>query len=643
MTIQNLGGFKKIEDLIAHKLTAFEKEKTSFAALFNLMFSERENVLAEYSDGYRIKKVTYGETYEKVKALAIALQEALQDKPKNSIVGLSMSNGLPWIETLWAILAAGYKPLLINTRLHESALEGILTEYSVAAVISDGKKYDACETIVYSQLTLPIVSKTEFTFGTEILFMSSGTTGEAKLCAYSAEQMFYQLRSTYGIVKECPKIRTGYEGEIKQLALLPFYHVFGFIAVYLWFAFFSRTFVFLKDLQPQTLLNTVKKHKVTHIFAVPLVWETIYKTAMSKIKAKGEKTYNKVQKGLKLANGGAFGKALTRKAFGEVREQIFGDSVCFMISGGSSISREAFYFLNGIGYHIANGYGMTEVGITSVNLDMDSKSLNSLSIGKPFTEVEYRIENGELQIRGKTRAARILQGGVETQVDHDEWFATNDLAREENGSYFIEGRRDDLIIGVSGENINPNLSEAAMQIQGADEKCLFKSVQGEIVLLISAKRCFSADDYNAVYDSATQAIKACKLEGEVQKIAVTCDPLLEGNDFKVSRQKIAKRYAQGEFRLLSADSELSQEVLSRLETDVQAMVASVLGKSPDEIGVTANFFLELGGTSLDYFALADEVKNKFNASLPYENGETLATVKAICQFLKNNGDVGVNG
>ena len=182
-----------------------------------------------------------------------------------------------------------------------------------------------------------------------------------------------------------------------------------------------------------------------------------------------------------------------------------------------------------------------------------------------------------------------------------------------------------------------------MQIQGADEKCLFKSAQGEIVLLISSKRCFSADDYNAVYASATQAIKACKLEGEIQKIAVTCDPLLEGNDFKVSRQKIAKRYAQGEFRLLTAESELSEEVLSRLETDVQAMVASVLGKSPEEIGVTANFFLELGGTSLDYFALADEVKSKFNATLPYENGETLATVKAICQFLKNNGDVGVNG
>ena len=45
MTIHNLGGFKKIEDLIVHKLTAFEKEKTSFAALFDLMSSERENVL----------------------------------------------------------------------------------------------------------------------------------------------------------------------------------------------------------------------------------------------------------------------------------------------------------------------------------------------------------------------------------------------------------------------------------------------------------------------------------------------------------------------------------------------------------------------------------------------------------------------
>jgi acyl-CoA synthetase (AMP-forming)/AMP-acid ligase II len=66
-----------------------------------------------------------------------------------------------------------------------------------------------------------------------------------------------------------------YNGSIKQLAFLPFYHIFGLFAVYYWFAFFGRTFVFLKDYSPDTIARTCRRHEVTHIFAVPLLWHTV--------------------------------------------------------------------------------------------------------------------------------------------------------------------------------------------------------------------------------------------------------------------------------------------------------------------------------------------------------------------------------
>ena len=44
----------------------------------------------------------------------------------------------------------------------------------------------------------------------------------------------------------------------------------------------------LKNLSGETILNTVKKHKVTHIFAVPMVWDAVYKAAIAKIKDKGD-------------------------------------------------------------------------------------------------------------------------------------------------------------------------------------------------------------------------------------------------------------------------------------------------------------------------------------------------------------------
>ena len=54
--------------------------------------------------------------------------------------------------------------------------------------------------------------------------------------------------------------------------------------------------------------------------------------------------------------------------------------------------------INGLGYELHNGFGMTEIGITSVDLSKDVKTRNSGSIGKPLFDVTYKIENNELLI-----------------------------------------------------------------------------------------------------------------------------------------------------------------------------------------------------------------------------------------------------
>ena len=249
MKLQGLGGFKNLNELVLSKINAFAQRPTEFSRLFDLMFSERENVLAETTSGYRIKEITYGETRANVFRLANALEGVFADYEKDSFIGLSMANGVEWIECFWAIMMAGYKPVLLNTRLPMAVLEETLATYGVKAVVSDSATYTACPTYLRKDVDVTDCDRAEesFTFGTEVIFMSSGTQGAVKLCAYTAKQFYYQICDTYYIIKECPQIRKGYEGKIKQLALLPFYHVFGFMAVYLWFGFFSRTFVFLKE------------------------------------------------------------------------------------------------------------------------------------------------------------------------------------------------------------------------------------------------------------------------------------------------------------------------------------------------------------------------------------------------------------
>ncbi len=635
MKLTNVGNFQKIEDFVSWKLQEFAKEEKDFRTLFRYMFSERDNIMAEFSDGYRITRITYGEFSEQIKQKAAALQKTLT-LPQGSIVGLYMENSLDWIRVFWAILMCGYRPLLLNMRLSDSMLEQVLSEHAVLAVISDEKRF-LVPTILAKDITgeQGALEKDD-AWGEEVIFMSSGTTDNIKLCAYTAENFYYQVGNSVDIVKNCPQISRHYQGELKILTLLPFYHVFGFIAVYLWFGFFSRTFVFLKDLNPKTIQNTVKKHKVTHIFAVPLVWKLVYKAALRGIRGKGDKTYQKFKKGIKLANSSEVGRKLTHSAMSEIRDNLFGESIQFLISGGGEIATKVLEFYNGIGYHLANGYGMTEVGITSVDIDKRAKYRNLGSIGAPFPYTQYKIgDRGTLLIKGKNMASRICCRGEEKRTNFDEWFDSNDLAEEQEGRYFLHGRTDDLIVSSSGENLNPQLIEKNLNIPLADELCLI-AVKRKPVLLIKSTSCYSEVKIRDIIAQAKSELARLNLDREIRQIAVTPDSFLAEGEFKVNRRKIAARFGE----LLTMDDSSARETVAtlvdELDKQLQQIFADILHKDAEQIGKTDNFFGDLGGNSLDYFMLADTIFASYGVDIKAVNGKSLHTIAEICAHIKEH-------
>lgn len=640
MKLRNIRNFNTIEEYVTDKLARFSRESHTMESLYAYMFAEAENTMIEVTDGYRVKKTTYAEARARIEAVAPTLQKTLQGIPAGSTVGLYAQNSPAWITCFWAILKCGYNILLMNTRLPDAVLESVITDHGIAAVISDSRSFSVPTYTVAEVDTESGEAFKPVPFGSEVTFMSSGTSEQVKLCTYGGESFYHQVCDSLEILRHCPSIGHHYEGELKHLMLLPLCHVFGFIAVYLWFGFFSRTFVFPKDLDPATVQNTVKKHKVTHIFAVPMVWEGVQKAATRKIAGRGDKTYRKFQKATRLVNKlGKSGDLLARKALREVREGLFGDSIEFLISGGSHISAETLAFFNGIGYHLANGYGMTELGITSVEFSDKRKILNTASIGAPFHTTEYRVNgDGELLVKSKTRAARITRGDTVIETDFDAWFATGDLAEEKGGRYFIKGRRDDLLIGPDGENINPVLAESGIAVKGVEQVCLFKAITGEITLLASLRGGYSAEGLRAIHAELTGALSAVKLERAVNRVLMTYEPLLRGGEIKLSRSRIAKAVASGEIVTFDASGidRRVEERLSGLEAEVRACFAAALDRSANEIPADAHFFNELGGTSLEYFALQSEIKTRFGIEELYADGTPLFTVKDFTAYIRNH-------
>ncbi len=639
----SLGGQGSIKKYVYHKLGLLEQSDKTMRALYGLMFSEKDNVLGEETDGYRIRKTTYGECEKNIDIKTGQLMRLLDGIEHNSIVGLYLENSLDWIECFWAILRAGYRPLLMNYRFADELTESIIKDYSVAAVISADKCFSATKNIHVEDIAAADpLELDDARFADEVLLMSSNTSDRLKVCAYTGLQFYYQIQNSAEILKSSKTIKRHYKGRMKLLTFLPFYHIFGLFAVYIWFCFFSRTLVFLRDLSPKTLLHTIRRHEVTHIFAVPILWDKIYKTAIPTIKERGEKTYNKFLTGMRLSEklGGALGRLFRKKAFKEVRENLFGESPMFLISGGGYISPDVLRFMNGIGYYLVNGYGTTETGITSVELSENVKQRMAGSVGKPFGSIVYTINGDkELIIGGKSMAARIYSCGEVTEQDENSEFNTHDLFRIEDGRYYIEGRKDDLIIDANGENINPNLIEPKLYVDGVETLALVPSTDNNenAVLIAEPKKSVPPDGMRELYERLASRVAELNLTSSIGKIILTSAPLIAENDFKVNRKRMTRALTDGTLPLVDLDP--TKEALDAADGErvekVREIFASALGKAPQDIPVDANFFFDLGGSSLEYFTVITQIQNEFGVSFPQTSQSSASTVEELVRYIKS--------
>jgi acetyl-CoA synthetase len=131
-----------------------------------------------------------------------------------------------------------------------------------------------------------------------------------------------------------------------------------------------------------------------------------------------------------------------------------------MVSAGEALEAETIaVFREEMGREPADGYGQTETGHVSGNLEGEPAQPGSM--GKPLPGIEVRVVDGELQLKASTSPtffSRYLDG----ERFEGEWWPTGDLVRqEEDGHLWFEGRNDDVIVS-SGYRIGPVEVESAL-------------------------------------------------------------------------------------------------------------------------------------------------------------------------------------
>ena len=616
---------KHLRDYIDYNIKALRESKQDFKAIYDIMFRDNGLVLAEAEVDYRIRKYTYSEVKGYIENASAFLYSKIG--ATHGYVALEMENCIEWIVAFWAILKSGNKPFLVNCRHPLSLSQSILDTLDIKTVIGlDGTKLKG-EFIDLRKFELTDTSYGECpddVFENEFAISTSATSLHQSICFYTGAETSKQILDAESIVKESPRMATEYNGSIKQLCFLPFYHVFGLFAVYFWFAFFGRTFVFLKNYSPDTIVRTCRRHEVTHIFAVPALWHTVEKKVMAEVKKKSAPKRRMFKRGLRfctfLQNVFPFvGTKLARFIMGEVTDSIFGPSIVFCISGGSYVKESTLRLFNGIGYPLHNGYGMSEIGITSVELRNKPRERNLNSVGHPIGQTQYKIsDHGTLLVKGESLSKKIMIDGV--VQDRQEWFDTMDMVSNDGNYWFIKGREKDLVIGDSGENINPDVVEQEFEIPKVKEFSCYgeDTSNGEILaMVVRLDNNTTEETATKIFDQIQKINDTLPQTSRVKKFYYTYDPLMSEQAIKVSRAYLKRGIKNGDIKLMKmqdfkpSSTSYVQNADPQILKTVTDIIASVLEMPKDQIKPDANIILDLGATSLQYFAVVSKISDEF--------------------------------
>ena len=473
-----------------------------------------QNVAFRYvaADGETVVEKTYAQYAEDIRRTVTYLRENVPDLQGRHIAILSKNCYEYGVITFGAILAGGVV-VTVNQKKTWPELEYELGLVEPALLFNDGIDYGCREQLeaAYGDRLRPMdafrdcapaqgLTNTRKPDDLMVLMFTSGTTGRSKAVMLSERNFF----TTTGAQVIFGDAMLAYKHEhfpenkndvLSNFSILPLFHLGTFICLFVWpckgwaLNLSSDLREFYRDL------------KLMHSDAMavaPMLMESIYKD---------------VKRGRRERLNGLWNPC--------------GSSAMFDGAMLAELAQE--------GMMITQVYGMTETcGDGIINYSQDEKHIRSA--GKPDDHCEYRIaEDGELCIRGGCVMLGYYKDPEATAevVDKEGWLHTGDLARvDEDGYYYITGRKKNLIILDSGENVSPEELEGLVSQCAAVQECVVKEKGKKIGVVVYC----AEDKQQQVRDHITALNRTLPLYKRMSAVEFSAEPLPRTGTGKLLRK-----------------------------------------------------------------------------------------------------------
>ena len=428
---------------------------------------DREFVV--YDDGWR----GWSYSYSRVAGMAGAFASKLRTNglSKGDCVLIWSESRPGWIAALWGCLIEGVVLVPVEPQA-SSALFSRIEQQVKPRVILLGDLVagvDATFTTIpvwrlrdietdNIQLTLaPLLPNAGDT--AEIIF-TSGTTAEPKgvimthrnlgACLQPLEDQLAPYRKYLRLLKP-----------IRVLDLLPMSHMFGQVVALFVVPLLPGSVVFLDSTSPEEIARQIHMRRICALVSVPKVLEVLRNHILHRFP---ETRYA-------AARSEHWVKRWWRY---RAVHRLFGWRFCCFYVGGAALSPEVERFWSGLGFVVAQGYGLTETApIISFNHPFHSEEN---TVGKPIAELQIKFApDGEVLVRGDNVTPGYFHLPVETAAAFENgWFHTGDIGElTAKGDLVIRGRKKDVVVTTEGLKVFPEDVEGALnKINGVRESAV---------------------------------------------------------------------------------------------------------------------------------------------------------------------------
>lgn len=448
-------------------------------------------------DGKTVVEKKYREYAQDIRRMVAYLKAEVPDIKGRRIVLLSR-NCYEFCVASYGIILAGGVLVTLNQKKNWDELEYELGLVEPALILNDGIDYGCRAELeaAYGPKLRPMdcykdTAPGELTncVGHDDLMMlmfTSGTTGRSKGVMLSERNMCASLH-TYSEVAEnwvTDRLPAGQKLPLSHMTLLPLFHMACFVCV-VSYPPAGWTLNLCSDIR-----DFYRDLGLMHsdvMASAPMLVETVY---------------NDMKRGRVSRLNGLW------------------DLCC----SSAALDPKMLLELAQNGFVINQCYGMTETfGDGILNFTQVEKHMSA--VGKPDDHVQYKLdETGEICIKGDCVMLGYYKDPEATAevIDADGWFHTGDLARmDEEGFYYITGRKKNLIILASGENVSPEELEKKLALCPAITECIVKEKGQKICAVIYCPE----DKQEEVRAFVTEVNRSLPLYKRISAVEFTAKPL----------------------------------------------------------------------------------------------------------------------